>query len=118
MAAIDLLFQFKRESERMHQMVLGILLTETRLLSRLVPLTGLQQPSANQLHWEPEARTYDLAAPLHQHPASAPAGRVLIELKLDGTLDEDQIYKQAITSAATGCQAALDAERYLDALNG
>lgn len=94
MAAIDLLFQFKRESERMHQMVLGILLTETRLLSRLVPLTGLQQPSANQLHWEPEARTYDLAAPLHQHPASAPAGRVLIELKLDGTLDEDQIEKQ------------------------
>ena len=30
---------------------------------------------------------------------------------------QDQIYKQAITSAATGCQAALDAERYLDALN-
>ncbi|HTH41476.1 MAG TPA: thioredoxin-disulfide reductase [Rhodocyclaceae bacterium] len=30
---------------------------------------------------------------------------------------QDQIYKQAITSAATGCQAALDAERYLDALS-
>jgi len=30
---------------------------------------------------------------------------------------QDQIYKQAITSAATGCQAALDAERYLDALD-
>ena len=29
---------------------------------------------------------------------------------------QDQIYKQAITSAATGCQAALDAERFLDSL--
>ncbi len=29
---------------------------------------------------------------------------------------QDHIYKQAITSAATGCQAALDAERYLDNL--
>ena len=27
---------------------------------------------------------------------------------------QDHIYKQAITSAATGCQAALDAEKYLD----
>ena len=29
---------------------------------------------------------------------------------------QDPIYKQAITSAASGCQAALDAERYLDGL--
>jgi thioredoxin reductase (NADPH) len=31
---------------------------------------------------------------------------------------QDKIYKQAVTSAASGCQAALDAEKYLDGVKG
>lgn len=94
MAAIDLLFDVKRDSERLHQLVLGALLQRTTLLSRLVPQS--EAPRQLQLHWEPDGKAYDLGVS-YVLGAAAPDGRrrrVLIELKLDGALGEDQLAQQ------------------------
>lgn len=98
MAAIDLLFDVKRDSERLHQLVLGALLQRTTLLSRLVPQP--EEPRQLQLHWEPDGKAYDLgvsyvqASQASQAQADGRRRRVLIELKLDGALGEDQLAQQ------------------------
>lgn len=95
MAAIDLLFRAKKDSERLHQLVLGTLLGRTRLLARLLPLREHQQPDLGALQWEPEGKAYDLAIPTHSEAGGGEArGRVLVELKLDGALDGEQLDRQ------------------------
>jgi hypothetical protein len=105
MAAIDLLLHSKKDSERLHQLVLAALLGRTHLLARLVPLPGAARPDLAGLLWEPEGKTFDFAVPIVVNEASGPAdspagsagariGRVLIELRVDAALDEDQLEKQ------------------------
>lgn len=105
MAAIDLLLHSKKDSERLHQLVLAALLGRTHLLSRLVPLEGAARLDRSTLLWEPEGKTYNLGMPIvSKEPADGRPGaaadsdgrlgRVLIELRVDAALDEDQVDKQ------------------------
>lgn len=93
MAAIDLLLHSKKDSERLHQLVLAALLGRTHLLSRLVPLPGAARLDLAGLAWEPEGKTFDLGVPIGVAEGGR-GGRVLIELRVDAALDEDQIEKQ------------------------
>ncbi len=89
MAAIDLLFDTKLESERLHQIVLGPILTRSRLLEKLgIPGT----PSQDDWDWEPERGLFDLAITLSAEDEST--RRVWIELKIDSDLDSKQLNRQ------------------------
>lgn len=94
MAAIDLLLHSKKDSERLHQLVLAALLGRTHLLSRLVPLGGAARLDRANLLWEPEGKTFDLGMPIIGSEPAGRVGRVLIELRVDAALDEDQLEKQ------------------------
>lgn len=93
MAAIDLLFDVKKESEQLHQLVLGPLLIRTRLLEKLgVP--GV--PAAKDLEWEPRAGFFDLGVEM-----SDPEGaHVWVEIKVDGRLEASQVKRQVSAARA------------------
>jgi hypothetical protein len=95
MGAIDLLFDVKRDSERLHQLVLGALLSQTRLCDRLVPRTTTL-PAADPdgaktedrtLVFDPLGKAFDLAV-------LSRGARVLIEVKLDTAISEDHLAQQ------------------------
>ncbi|MBM3324179.1 MAG: hypothetical protein FJY66_00765 [Calditrichaeota bacterium] len=93
MAAIDLLFDVKKDSERLHQLVLGPLLIKTRLLDKL----GIKgTPVRKDFEWEPRRRCFDLGIemtePLNSH--------VWVEVKVDGELARSQVERQIAETAA------------------
>ena len=93
MAAIDLLFDVKKDSERLHQLVLGPLLIRTRLLEKL----GIQgDPVREDFEWEPQGRSFDLGVKL----ADPEGAHVWIEMKVDACLTSAQVKRQ-VSAAKT-----------------
>jgi len=89
MAAIDLLFDHKGNSERLHQVVLSVLLLRSRLLERMLGVSGLR---ATDFKWEAEGKLFDLGFTVHD-PSGA-VEQVFVELKIDSNLTEAQFARQ------------------------
>ena len=89
MAAIDLLFDHKAQSERLHQVVLSALLLRSRLLERVLGIPGLR---ATDFEWEAEKRLFDLGFTVHDPNGNIE--QVLVELKIDSELGEAQFQRQ------------------------
>ena len=116
MGAIDLLFDIKGDSERLHQLVLGRCyraLADRPLVPRLPTRSaaGLGESvaprdrpvfrdgaaSAHTLVFDPQGKAFDLAILPGDasHGAGAPGrGRVLVEVKIDSPLSEDHVAGQ------------------------
>lgn len=97
MGAIDLLFDVKRDSERLHQLVLGALLSRTSLVDRLVPrppraATASRGDGARPLQFDPAGKAFDLA--IGPSDDWMGTGRVFVEVKLDTPIHEDQLAQQ------------------------
>lgn len=89
MAAIDLLFDRKLDSERLHQVVLSVLLSRSRLLSQLLGVPDLR---VTDFEWEAERRLFDLAFSV-EDPSHA-VSKVYVELKIDSELTKEQFQRQ------------------------
>lgn len=89
MAAIDLLFDTKRESERLHQAVLCGLLSRTRVLHQLLGLTGLE---VVDFDWEPGRSPLEQAVYLRASDGSRT--RVWIEARVDHGPSEARLGEQ------------------------
>jgi hypothetical protein len=86
MAAIDLLFDTKGDSERLHQIVLGPLMTRSNLLPMLVPRLAATRPIS--FDWEPSRGIFDLSVQFRT------GNSIYFELKVDSGLSKAQVTKQ------------------------
>jgi hypothetical protein len=91
MAAIDLLFDVKLESERLHQLVLGSLLTRTSLMAGL----GIEGTPEHTFDCEPKRGLFDLAVPIgsSDRPGSE-TPKTWIEIKIDSDANATQVESQ------------------------
>jgi hypothetical protein len=92
MGAIDLLFEMKPDSERLHQLAIGALLRHCPLLQRL----GVTEEAPASHQWEPLGRTFDLGVRL------SGGAHAYIELKVDAALGQGQVRQQLQELRAEG----------------
>lgn len=77
MAGIDLLFDVKNNSERLHQITLGSILIRSQILSKIEISS---KPKENDFGWEPQGGLFDLNVEL------VDGSKVWIEIKIDSQL--------------------------------
>ena len=82
MAAIDLLFDVKSNSERLHQLALGSLLIKTEILRKLGFNVGPK--NRDDFGWEPKGGKFDLSIELEDDSI------IWIEIKIDSYLNNYQ----------------------------
>lgn len=85
MAAIDLLFDVKNDSEKLHQIILGPMFTKTNLLNFI--FKDISSKPRDFL-WEPKHGLFDLQVVMDNDT------NVWIEIKIDSTLENDQKCRQ------------------------